>query len=678
MLVRNNLKFKTMKCTKALLYFAFSFIGFAGFAQEIQNDSLDRNIIIDEVIITGNTKTLHQDQSKSLSSIDEFLEKSPKVTMVKRGGYAWEPLINSMATERTIITIDGMRIFGACTDKMDPITSYVEISNLSKAQATSGQQGNTHGATIGGGLDLKRYSIRNRDYGYRARLISGYETNNQQKILGTSIGYNDSLFYANADFTLRDAENYKAGKSKEVEFSQFRKYNLSGTVGYLPNAKTLIEASVIYDKATDVGYPALTMDVSLAEALISSVRFEKVLTTNHLTSWETKLYFNTITHTMDDTKRPNVPVHMDMPGWSDTYGMYSRLKGEYRKHSFAANLSGFYNRSVAEMTMYPSDPNENLMFMNTWPDIRTLYSGISAEDTYSLSADQMIKLTTNLGFHNNEVADEFGLQSLRIFYPEMASTKSRFLKSFSGNYIWYISDWTYNFGAAYGERAPSVSEGYGFYLYNSNDFYDYVGNPYLANEKSYEANASLTYCHNLFHAKWTSSYFHIQDYIVGKVDTSVLPMTIGASGVKRYTALDYARIFTTGVELEQKFLEDFKVESQFTYTHGKGSDDNYLPFMSPFSYRLSFSYLKENFGAELSAQGNAKHTNYSSFYGENKTVDYVILGASTKYSFRWDRSVLNLQAGVENILDTYYSTFADWNKIPRAGRNVFINLEFEL
>lgn len=667
-----------MKCNKAMLSFSLTLIGLASYAQEIRLDSIDKNILIEEVIITGDTKELYQKQSKSLATIDEFLEKSPKVNMIKRGGYAWEPLINSMATERTIITIDGMRIFGACTDKMDPITSYVEISNLSKAQVTSGQQGNTHGATIGGGLDLKRYSIRDQDYGYRARLISGYETNNQQKILGTSIGYNDSLFYVNADFTLRDAENYKAGKSKEVEFSQFKKYNLSGTVGYLPNSKTLIEASVIYDKATDVGYPALTMDVSLAKALISSMRFEKLLEAKYLTSWETKLYFNTITHTMDDTKRPNVPVHMDMPGWSDTYGMYSSLKGASEKHDFSIQLSGFYNRSVAEMTMYPDDPTENLMFMYTWPDIRTFYSGISAQDTYSLANDQEIKLTTNLGFHTNEVADDFGLQSLRIFYPEMTSTKNRFLKSFSANYTWYKSDWIYNFGGAYGERAPSVSEGYGFYLYNSNDFYDYVGNPYLANEKSFEGNVSVTYHKSLFHVKWTSSYFHIQDYIVGKVDDSVQAMTIGASGVKKYTALDYATIFATELELEQRFLEDFKVASQLTYTHGKGSDDNYLPFMSPFSYRLSLSYLKKNFSAELSAQGSAKHTNYSSFYGENKTVDYVILGTSTTYTFRWDASVLNLQVGVENILDTYYTTFADWNNIPRAGRNIFINVAFEL
>ena len=48
-----------------------------------------------------------------------------------------------------------MRIFGACTDKMDPVTSYVEVSNLSEATISSGQQGSCHGSTIGGSIDEK-------------------------------------------------------------------------------------------------------------------------------------------------------------------------------------------------------------------------------------------------------------------------------------------------------------------------------------------------------------------------------------------------------------------------------------------------------------------------------------------------------------------------------------------
>lgn len=660
---------------RIIMLWSLIFLGMTSYSQESLTDSVNLNFTIDEIIITANNQPLHQKQAKSLSTLDEFLEKSSKINMVKRGGYAWEPLINSMATERTIITIDGMRIFGACTDKMDPITSYVEVSNLSKAEVISGQQGNTHGATIGGALDLKRTTISKRPLGWNGRVISGYETNNKQKIIGASLGYNDSLWYAHTDFMYRDAENYKAGKNREVSFSQFTKYNASGTLGYFLSKRNLIEASVIYDKATDIGYPALPMDVSLAEALIASLKYEHLPVSETFENWETKVYYNSITHTMDDSKRPNVPIHMDMPGWSDTYGIYSKIKGKHQKHLFSAQFNAFYNKSVAEMTMYPNNPNENLMFMYTWPDIRTLYSGLYLGDSYRLDEKNEIKFSANIGFHTNRVVDEFGLSSLRIFYPEMDKSKNRLLKSFSGNYLFYHDKWSYNFGLAYGERAPSVSEGYGFYLYNSNDFYDYIGNPYLSNEKSWEINASVHYHSNNFHSTLSASYFHIQDYIIGLVDNSVLPMTIGAVGTKRYSALDYATIFTTDYNLEYYFLDDFKAEAQLVYSYGKGNNNHNLPFISPFRYSLAMSYAHLNFVCQITASGNAKHRDYAPFYGENKTDEYIIFGFNSGYSFEFDKKSLNVKAGVENIFDRYYTTFADWDNIPRTGRNIYLNVE---
>jgi len=35
-----------------------------------------------------------------------------------------------------------------------------------------------------------------------------------------------------------------------------------------------------------------------------------------------------------------------------------------------------------------------------------------------------------------------------------------------------------------------------------------------------------------------------------------------------------------------------------------------------------------------------------------------------------------VKLGAENIFDTYYSTFSDWNNIPRRGRNLFVNLNY--
>ncbi|WP_333600721.1 TonB-dependent receptor plug domain-containing protein [Flavobacterium sp.] len=629
---------------------------------------------LQEVIVIGKKAQLFEKQTKVLSSIDEYLQQSAKVDMIKRGAYAWEPIINNMTTERTLITIDGMRIFGACTDKMDPITSYVEVSNLSEATISSGQEGACFGSTIGGAIDLKRNRDQFGKQKWDFNLNSGYETNNQQKIMGMSVSYADSLFYADTDFMFRDAENYKAGKSEEILFSQFRKMNLSTTLGYKLGSNKLVEASVIYDKATNIGYPALPMDVSLAEALISSLKFQYIPHNAVIKDWETKIYFNTITHRMDDTQRPVVPIHMDMPGWSKTYGYYSKVKIQLQQHHLLFNWNAFYNQSLAEMTMYPAAAAENPMFMYTWPDVRTFYNGLFVEDTYALNCHSSIKMVLSAGFHLNKVASESGLESLQIFYPAMPSQQQRFLKSSALNYNYMKAGWEYGLGIAYGERAPSVSEGYGFYLFNSFDGYDHIGNPGLKNEKSWEGNTYIGYKNDKLAVKMTASYFHISNYIMAQPDAALVPMTLGANGVKVYTALEYATIINANLTTEYQFTKQLKWNTQLVFSRGKEGNGMNLPFMAPFSYASALSYAKEKISAEIAVQGNAVQTQYSAYYGEDKTPDYAVINCSVGYKFSFYPSKILIKTGMENVLDTHYSTYTDWNNLPRMGRNVFVNV----
>lgn len=661
-----------MKIIATILLVFFSFMLLA---QEKENDSVVP-VDLNEIIVIRKKTALHQKQPKYLTTVEDYLQQSTKVSMVKRGAYAWEPLINSMATERTVVTIDGMRIFGACTDKMDPVTSYVEISNLSEASITSGQQGSCHGATIGGSIDLKRTNLVQRKMGWSGTFTSGYETNNQHKILGSSVGYTDNLYYTNVDVMFRQAENYEAGNNKEINFSQFAKYNIAATAGYFLGKQHLIEGSVIYDKATYVGYPALPMDVSLAEATIASLLYNYKPVSTYVSNWETKLYFNTIRHTMDDTKRPAVPIHMDMPGWSDTYGFYSKLTGMYKNHQLLLNLNAYYNKSVAEMTMYPENPDENLMFMYTWPDVRIFYNGIYLEDQFPISQKAAIKLTASIGFHANKVAEVTGLQSLQIFYPDMTDTKNRLLKSFSVNYNRTHDKIVYGFGVGYGERAPSVSEGYGFYLYNSNDFFDYIGNPDLKNEKSFEGNFSFGFKTGRLSSKVSASLFYIQDYIIGNVNKNILPMTIGASGVKIYEGIGHAVIFNTDLNLEYKISDHWNWKTLLAYTAGKESYGNNLPFISPLRYSGNLQFKKDKALVGVGVSGNLAQDKFAMVYGETKAADYVVFNIHTGYSFYVNNNRLNLQTGIENLFDTYYTTFSDWNGIPRMGRNFFVNLSY--
>ncbi len=644
------------------------------FAQHSESDSLKYESI-QEVIVIGSTK-ISSKEEKPLSSIDEYLQKSAKIDMVKRGAYAWEPLVNNMPTERTLVTIDGMRIFGACTDKMDPVTSYVEVSNLSEATVNSGQEGSCHGNTIGGAVDLKRTQSIFGAEKWSFNVNTGFESANQQKIFGAGANFKNEKFYTDASFMMRDAENYKAGKNREVPYSQFSKINFSGISGVKIGTNKLVEASVIYDKATDVGYPALTMDVSLAEALITSLKFQVLPANNFIKSWESKIYYNTVTHRMDDTKRPNVLIHMDMPGWTKTLGYYSNLKSKLGNHDLSANLNGFYNSSSAEMKMYPTNPNESPMFMFTWPEVKTLYQGIYLEDIWKISERSSLKLVANSAYHRNKVESAFGLNSLQIFYPEMTAENTRFLKSISANFRGQKDSWEFGFGGGFGDRAPSVSEGYGFYLFNSMENYDYIGNPNLKNESSLEANAFLGLKENNSSVKLSSSYFHISNYIVGKIIPNLAPMTIGAKGVKAYTALDYATIFNISLDTEFKLASFLKWNSQLVYSRGRDNSEHNLPWMSPFAYRSSLKFEKNKLSATLAIEGNAKQTEFAAEYGEAGTDAYSITNFGVGYIFNLSKVKILTKMGVENMFDIYYRTYSDWNNIPRMGRNFYLNMNF--
>lgn len=628
---------------------------------------------LEEVIIIGKKRELNIKQAKPLASLDDYLQQSGIVTMIRRGGYAWEPVINNMASERTVVTIEGMHIFGACTDKMDPITSYVEISNLSEATVTSGQHGSSYGPTISGALDLKRSRTGLTTPGWKTSVSTGFESNSSQKILGSAIGYTHNAFYIDTDVMYREAENYSAGNNREVPFSQFRKFNVSGTSGFRVDKSKLFEASVIYDKASDVGYPALPMDVSLAESLITSARFEVVPLAGMVRLWETKLYYNTVTHRMDDTQRPAVPIHMDMPGWSSTYGAYSSVAGSYGKHSFKLNLNSYYNLSKAEMTMYPENPDENSMYMLTWPDVHTWFSGIFAEDNHAFNCHSNLKVSANAGWHSNTISSHMGLESIRIFYPDAPRTKERLLKSIAASYS-YSKALRFSVGAGYGERAPSVSEAYGFYLFNSFDGNDYIGNPLLANERSLEGNVSVGHENSSRKAKLSASYFHIADYIIGKPDAEIIPMTIGAQGVKRYTALPFASLFNTELEVEQRLTERLKWKILLACSRGRDNKGNRLPLISPFRYASSMDYTLNRFSCGLTVHGNASQIDYSEEYGEDRTPAYAIANLNAGYVFNMLPCKVYTNIGVENLLDSYYSSFRDWNNIPAKGRNFFINV----
>ena len=636
----------------------------------------DKAMNLDEVVIVSETGQGRKRSAKGqVASIDEHLKELNHVDLVRRGSYAWEPVVNNMQTERLSTTIDGMKIFYACTDKMDPVTSYVESGNLQSISLNSGLDGNPQATgNIGGSLDLKLRKAGFDNDPFHASLSAGHEWNGHVQVYGADAALSSHRAYLNAGAFYRHADNYKVGSGEVLPFSQFQKVNVFTNAGLRLAEKDMLEATFIFDRATDVGYPALNMDVAKAEGLITSLSYKHLFSK---ASWETKVYYNHITHEMDDTKRPDVAIHMDMPGKSWTAGVYSLLTTSLKQHDLTLNYDLYYNRLFADMTMYPGGAAP--MYMVTWPDVGTLNTGFALTDNVRIGRNQSLRLSAKLAWQQQKLNNEEGYHALRVFFPGMQDAYHQTTGRIAANYQLSISNSQLSIGAGWGSRAPTVTEAYGYYLNNTFDQYDYIGNPSLKNESAVELNGAVKWHPTArFNVALDGNVFFFSNYIIGQFETRLSPMTVDAEGVKVYGNISHATIANVSLTLDWQISERFSWNKKVSYSSGRDADGDPLPLISPISWQSEWIYRHKRFQAQAMVKGNARQSSYGEKYGETAAAAWTIINLSAQYDVVFHDSRFVVRAGVENLLDKQYATYADWNHIPQKGRNIYLNLTFEL
>lgn len=153
-------------------------------------------------------------------------------------------------------------------------------------------------------------------------------------------------------------------------------------------------------------------------------------------------------------------------------------------------------------------------------------------------------------------------------------------------------------------------------------------------------------------------------------------MNYQSVGVKAYTSLDHATLVNLSLNTAYTITPDLHWKGTLTYARGKDDKGKNLPFIRPLSYLTSLHFMHRNLGFQTSVNGDFLQMNYSPEYGEDETPAFTVWNVSVDYTFRIKQFKTVLQVGAENLLNKYYSTYADWGNIPRMGRNVFTALKF--
>ncbi len=586
-----------------------------------------------------------------------------------------EPSIRSFSAGQINVLVDGMRIHGACTDKMDPATIYIEPINLESLEVQTAGNGIMQGSAIGGSINMK---IAEPDYLHNNRITgivsSGYQTAAKSFYESVRLNYSKDKLAIRLSGTYRHHKNYRSGGGKTIDFSQFEKLNYSLSVKYLQSQYNYIKADLLMDEGWNLGYPALPMDVGYAGAKIGSLSFHHENRQQRLYKYQLKIYANQIRHFMDDTKRPDVPIHMDMPGISKTYGAYAEgdLKiNHHQQLSFKVDAASTFLK--ASMTMYQN--GQLPMYMLTWPDNKKDQLGISSSWLLNIDSTMKLQVTGRLDYMHSYLSTPEAKDQVSIFGYYNAG-RNDVLKNLSSQISKKISGRIkLSTSLSYSERSPTASELYGFYLFNSNDSYDYIGNPDIKIEKALQADISANYNWGSNRIQVTTYFSKVLDFISNTINNNLSVMTIGAKGVKSYINIPEASIMGVEASCFLKPVTAVDIISTIRLTSGRDNKKDPLPSIAPFKNITAVRYQPKKvfYQFEYEFAGNQNRVN--AFTGEDRTESYFLMHTRFGYHTKLLNNFIEMQAGVENIFDIQYHEHLDWGNISRPGRNMYIQLK---
>lgn len=637
----------------------------------VQADSI-HTVVLEEVQVAALNKDSRRQafdffRANRNATLEELLSRLPELNLVRRGPYGMEPMLRSFRDGQLNVLVDGMRMQGACTDKMDPVTIYIEPVNLEQVDLKTGAGGSLQGSTLGGTINL-RMASPDTSKAWSGILQSGYQSAAKASYHSLVLNHATGSWAFRASGTMRQASDYRAGKGVQIPYSGFRKANATIAARYQYNNSTYLKIDGLFDEGHHIGYPALPMDVGYARAYIFSITLAHQL--HHAGSWSLKAYSNTVHHEMDDTRRPATGMHMDMPGQSRTSGLLAtaelRRKGSNRI-LLTADLSSTFLK--ASMTMYEN--GQPPMYMLTWPDNRKWQSGAGL--SWITNPDSLTQVQLNLradGIRHQLTSTE-GKAAWSVF-NQTATATSRIIgaggiqvsrKIFPG--------WLLATTLSFSQRMPTAGEFFGIYLFNAKDGFDYLGNPGLKTENAVQAELSLQYTRRKNRARLAVSYAGIGNYISGWVQPGLSTMTIGARGVKQWQNSGKAGIWTVEGSSNWVLFGRVNWVNTLRFNYGKLANQSPVPQLAPFKYIGAVRMPFGNFSAGIETEYAAAQKRINTSSGEEATGAYALLHIRAAYRFGFHKMENELQLGCENLLDAQYREHLDWGTIPRQGRNIY-------
>ena len=679
---------KTNKSILLILLAAFSNL-YAEDLTDIQISApvLNTQDLTNEAIEDINTK----------NAIDggDLLRSINGISTIRRGGHGLDPVIRGQSDQRLNSSIDGAIVYGACSSKMDPASTYVNIENYDSITVIKGSQSVLYGA--GGPGGVVRYERvtepLSQANAYKFKIGQTFDSNAEAKttIGDFTLGLGQAYFRINGSYS--EAGNYETGTGLKP-LTEYETSNYAAIIGKRLDDGSKLEFTYTNNSQENIGFAGLPMDIVYSYTDIYNLKYHRVTQFGPFSSMKVELYNSDMDHLMDNYTMRSVDS-MKTPAASDTYG--GRIVGA-TDNGIKVGVDYEHNTRDAEQNMVISGTERHLAYL--WPGAEIAKLGLFLEKDNKISDQTTMSYGLRLDRVETDAtraADDPGSAHMAqvtanslytAHYSGTVTAGKRDFSNFSG-FLRYTKDYgpmsSVYISLSRNERTPDATE-----LFNAKTSMAmagkyrlrHIGNPNLNSEVHTTLEIGFE---NMFmgsHVNGSLYLNDISDYITtyrasdGTYDNTV-------NDARIYKNVD-ATIWGYELTAQKDLTSNVKTIFNLNYTHGDDDTQNRpLAQMMPLSGDISLEYQTGSVNYGLRANFADTQDRFDS-----RVLDTGRTGGYTVYDlYAGFEPTPNIRftMGISNLTDKRYATHlnstnsldAAADRVDEPGRSFWGSLIYD-
>lgn len=613
----------------------------------------------------------------------DLLQSVPNMSIIRKGGSSGDPLFRGLGGSRLAINADDQFVYGGCSNRMDPPTSYIHPSTFDEVVVTKGPQTVTQGmGLISGSVHFVRKdpTFHEQPYSFNGSTTLG---SSGRRDASFEAGAGGKYGYARLNVSHNESDDYKDGAGNRVH-SNFKRDGQMVQLGVTPTENTTIAGT--YERSRGkAAYADRMMDGSKFDRDAWNVRISQRNITPWLSEIEARYGSSKIDHVMDtyslrpvgtmDKEAINPKRRTDTGNLKATFdwdNVNLQTGIDYMRDRHTERKG---DENYASIPFKPTQSFDQLggFAEAAWQrtDKQKLIAGLRHDqvtDTYETKADsdplKKTKYPLTSGFFrfeqttgNTKYYAGLGIAQRAPDYWERKKSENlrkETNRQLDAGLIWNSGNW---------HVSASVFAG------KVDDFIIVETKPMMMH---HAAGSTTAHSHMAHHHAGHSGHTPTAPATGGHSGshTSTAPAAGGHSGHHHGADLSARNIdaIRLGGEIEVKwqFAPNWSISSNLAYTYGKNrTDGKPLAQTPPLEWNNTLAFDNGKFSAGALWKLVAKQNRYAKGQGNiigqdiGASAGFGVLSVNAGWKFN---KYATLQGGVDNVFNKTYAEF-----VSRSG-----------